>query len=143
MMAPKIVCDFDIASEPGNEREAAERAAEAVALYGLSAEQMERLKTAVSEAVLNAMEHGNLYQQHLSVRVVIEAYDESIAISIYDHGRERFVPTAPIEPDLAAKLAGEQKPRGWGLFLIRKMVDDLSIRAGSAHHCVELVFDRQ
>lgn len=142
-MAPKVVCDFSIVSEPGNERAAAERAAEAVALFGLSNEQLARLKTAVSEAVLNAMEHGNRYQDHLPVRVVIEAYDESIAISIYDHGRERAVPTTPIEPDLAAKLAGEQRPRGWGLFLIRKMVDDLSIRSEPAHHCIELVFERQ
>ena len=26
-------------------------------------------------------------------------------------------------PDLERKLAGEQKPRGWGLFLIEQMVD--------------------
>lgn len=141
-MAPKIVCDFSIASEPGNDREAARLAAEAIALYGLSSEQTERLKTAVAEAVLNAMEHGNLYQKQMPVRVVIEAYAESIAISIYDHGRERSVPTTPIEPDLAAKLAGEQRPRGWGLFLIRKMVDDLTIRSEPSQHCVELIFER-
>ena len=30
-------------------------------------------------------------------------------------------------PDIEAKLTGEQKPRGWGLFLIEAMVDEVAI----------------
>ncbi len=30
-------------------------------------------------------------------------------------------------PDLDAKLEGRQKPRGWGLFLIRHMVDGMDV----------------
>ena len=38
-------------------------------------------------------------------------------------------------PDLEAKLAGEQKPRGWGLFLIQNMVDDVRVASdGSRPH---------
>ena len=32
---------------------------------------------------------------------------------------------APRVPDLEAKLAGLQRPRGWGLFLIKNMVDEM------------------
>ena len=30
-------------------------------------------------------------------------------------------------PDIERKLAGEQKPRGWGLFLIKNMVDSMDV----------------
>jgi anti-sigma regulatory factor (Ser/Thr protein kinase) len=42
-------------------------------------------------------------------------------------------------PDLAAKLANQQTPRGWGLFLIRSMVDELTITSDAVHHTMELV----
>ena len=41
--------------------------------------------------------------------------------------------------DLEAKLAGLQKPRGWGLFLIKNMVDDVRVTSDERHHTVELV----
>ena len=42
-------------------------------------------------------------------------------------------------PDLEAKLEGLQTPRGWGLFLIRNMVDELHITSDEARHAVGLV----
>jgi hypothetical protein len=32
-----------------------------------------------------------------------------------------------------------QSPRGWGLFLIKNMVDDMHITSDDTHHTVELV----
>ena len=43
------------------------------------------------------------------------------------------------EPDLEAKLEGLQKPRGWGLYLIRNMVDDVRVSSDGDRHTVELV----
>ena len=45
----------------------------------------------------------------------------------------------PIAPDLEAKLAGQQSPRGWGLFLIEKMVDEMRVSGDAHHHMLELV----
>jgi hypothetical protein len=42
-------------------------------------------------------------------------------------------------PDLEAKLAGEQSPRGWGLFLIESMVDELRTWADERQRAVELI----
>ena len=39
----------------------------------------------------------------------------------------------PRTPDLEAKLEGLQKPRGWGLFLIQNMVDDVRV-SSDGHH---------
>jgi anti-sigma regulatory factor (Ser/Thr protein kinase) len=52
------------------------------------------------------------------------------------------IPDSPV-PDLQAKLAGEQSPRGWGVFLMRHMVDDIRVRHDGARHTVELVVYRK
>ncbi len=43
-------------------------------------------------------------------------------------------------PDLEAKLAGEQSPRGWGIFLIKNMVDELHTSDIDGRQRLELVF---
>jgi serine/threonine-protein kinase RsbW len=42
-------------------------------------------------------------------------------------------------PDLEAKLEGLQSSRGWGLFLIKNMVDEMHITSDAVHHTIELV----
>jgi serine phosphatase RsbU (regulator of sigma subunit)/anti-sigma regulatory factor (Ser/Thr protein kinase) len=129
---------FTIPSEPGNERGASERVADAVTSLGLQPAQLERLKTAVSEAVMNAIEHGNESRPELPVVIGIRREAGELLVRITDEGGEREIPEAET-PDLEAKLEGLQKPRGWGLFLIRNMVDDLRVSSDGHHHTVELV----
>ncbi|MFN2490918.1 MAG: SpoIIE family protein phosphatase [Actinomycetota bacterium] len=131
--------EFTVASAPGNEREAMDRAAAAVADVGLPARRLEQLRTAVAEATMNAIEHGNQNRTELSVLVRVMVDDEKIAISITDHGGPEEIPEADL-PDLEAKLAGSQTPRGWGLFLIRNMVDDMRTSRDKEHHVIELIW---
>jgi anti-sigma regulatory factor (Ser/Thr protein kinase) len=42
-------------------------------------------------------------------------------------------------PDLEAKLGGSQTSRGWGMFLIARMVDEVRVSGNPDHHTVELV----
>ena len=44
-------------------------------------------------------------------------------------------------PDLKAKLKGAQSPRGWGLLLIKNMVDEMHITSDAVHHTIELVIN--
>jgi anti-sigma regulatory factor (Ser/Thr protein kinase) len=99
---------------------------------------LERLKTAVAEATMNAIEHGNQNRPELPVRVEVNTTNGEVIVRITDHGGGREIPAATT-PDLEAKLAGLQKPRGWGLFLIKNMVDDLRVTSDEKHHTVELV----
>ena len=47
-----------------------------------------------------------------------------IVVTITDQGGEHAGGDGEVEtPDLLEKLEGRQRPRGWGLFLIEKMVD--------------------
>ena len=130
--------EFAIASEPGNEREASERVAEAVAPLALSPARLERLKTAVAEAAMNAIEHGNRLRRELPVEVSVRASASELVVAVTDLGGAREIPEAE-EPDLEAKLEGLQKPRGWGLYLIRNMVDDVRVSTEGGRHTIELV----
>ena len=53
---------------------------------------------------------------------------------VTDRGDPGELPEAE-KPDLEAKLEGRQKPRGWGLLLIEKMVDETRVTSdgGQAH----------
>ena len=136
--ANRTLAEFEIASEPGNEREAIARVVDAVADLALPPVRIERLKTAVGEATMNAMEHGNRYQADVPVSIRVRASDERLTVEISDRGGNRQLPRYE-KPDLEAKLAGQQSPRGWGLFLIENMVDELTTRSDEERHTVELV----
>jgi serine/threonine-protein kinase RsbW len=137
--APRTLAELSIPSEPGNERRATEEVARAVSGLGLPERTLERLKTAVAEATMNAMEHGNRYDPNVPVKIQVWLLEERLLVRIIDRGSGP--PPSPKEevPDLEAKLAGTQTPRGWGLFLIQKMVDEMRVSANPDHHTIELV----
>jgi anti-sigma regulatory factor (Ser/Thr protein kinase) len=126
-----------IPSAPDNERLAMEQVAVAVAGVGLAPRRLERLKTAVAEATMNAMEHGNGYRSDQPTQIEVRRSAELLSVLIFDHGTGRGG-EATI-PDLLAKLDGLQTPRGWGLHLIRHMVDDLNEGHEDGMHVIELL----
>jgi serine phosphatase RsbU (regulator of sigma subunit)/anti-sigma regulatory factor (Ser/Thr protein kinase) len=139
-MAARVLAAFETPSEAGREREIMERVAEIVRPLGLPDRELERLKTAVSETAMNAIEHGNELRAELPVSVQVMTDDGTLSVAITDRGGGRDIPE-PETPDIEAKLAGLQKPRGWGLFLIKNMVHDMRVTTDAAHHTVELVID--
>ena len=133
-----VLADFDLPSAPGNEREAMDLVAQAVASVGLAPARLERLKTAVAEATMNAMEHGNEYQPDRSVSIRVLRSADRLRVLVTDQGDAGELAEAEA-PDLEAKLEGRQKPRGWGLFLIEKMVDEARVTSEGGGRTVELV----
>jgi anti-sigma regulatory factor (Ser/Thr protein kinase) len=103
----------------------------------LSPQRLERLKTAVAEATMNAMEHGNKYRSDLPVKIQIGVSDQVLAVRITDRGGQPIRQAE--QPDLVAKLAGLQSPRGWGLFLIEKLVDAIQVVSDDNQHTIELI----
>ena len=132
-----VLDQFSLPSEPGNEREAMHRVMTVVEPLAIPAARLDRLKTAVAEATMNAIEHGNHNQPDLPVDIQVLTNNTDLIVRITDRGS---VPVPdPIAPDLEAKLAGQQSPRGWGLFLIEKMVDEMHVSGDAHHHTLELV----
>ncbi len=106
-------------------------AAKAVELVGrsvgLSSTSIESVTVATVEACLNAIEHGN--QRGFTVRVEIRNGGEArwLVIEVEDHG-------GGFDPDGLAVLGasrrqGAASKRGWGLKLIRDLMDDTSVES--------------
>ena len=135
----RTLADFSLPSERGNERRAMEEVAGAVSGLGLPEKTLERLKTAVAEATMNAMEHGNRYNPNVPVKIQVYLLAECLLVRIIDRGSGPPPSPDAEVPDLEAKLEGMQTPRGWGLFLIKNMVDEMRVSGNPDHHTIELV----
>lgn len=135
------VTRFEVASQTGNEREALQKVADALADSWLDADQTERLKTAVAEAAMNAIEHGNKNREEIPVEIIVHDDGERVLVTVTDQGGDGEA-VGPTHPDLELKLAGLQTPRGWGLFLIENMVDEVEQVTDGAQHTVRLVVRR-
>jgi anti-sigma regulatory factor (Ser/Thr protein kinase) len=91
---------------------------------------------------MNAMEHGSRYREDRPVSVRVVTGDGLVRVQITDLGG------APPElehevPDLEAKLEGLQRPRGWGLFLIKNMVDSMDVTSAGSDQTVTLTMARE
>jgi serine phosphatase RsbU (regulator of sigma subunit)/anti-sigma regulatory factor (Ser/Thr protein kinase) len=133
---------FTIEGAIGNERDAMMRVAEAVAPLGLTESRLERLKTAVAETVMNAIEYGSQGNPDIPVDVRVDADATEIRVRVTDRALSGPVPDVEA-PDLDAKLEGRQKPRGWGLFLIRHMVDGMDVHAEDGLQTITLTLARE
>ncbi|HEX5014847.1 MAG TPA: SpoIIE family protein phosphatase [Candidatus Limnocylindrales bacterium] len=123
---------FSLPGLAGNDREAMDRVAAAVADLGLPAGRLDRLKTAVSEAAMNAIEYGSQGRADVPFDVSVAVTATDVVVKVTDRALSGPVPSDPEAPDLERKLAGDQKPRGWGLFLIEHMVDAMDVTADEA-----------
>ena len=135
---PRRLDAFELPSEPGNERLALARVADTVQGLGLSDSRLEKLKTAVAEATMNAIEHGNGNRAEIPVEVEVTQNGDEIVVAISDQGGAPEKSGPAEEPDLLKKLDGGQSPRGWGLFLIRNMVDAMDVTTNGQRHTIWL-----
>jgi serine/threonine-protein kinase RsbW len=115
-------------SELGFEKVALSTAASVATLMGFSADRVEDLKTAVAEACINAIEHGNQLNDSLTVGVVLSTTDDELEVRVIDDGCG--VNETPASPDMDRKMLGEEDPRGMGMFLIQALVDEAEWHQG-------------
>jgi serine/threonine-protein kinase RsbW len=111
----------------GYEKVAMSTAASLAKLKGFPEDRVEDLKTAVAEACINAIEHGNRMNEKLSIGVVISAGDDEVKVIDDGKGMNKQV----AKPDIDKKMHGEEDPRGMGMFLIQALVDEAEWVAGT------------
>ena len=111
----------------GYEKTAMDLAAKLGEMLGFRPDRIEDLRTAVSEACLNAIEHGNQMEVNSRVDVLFKLGRDDLTIQIIDNGTG-FQPEGFRSPDLAKKISGQESPRGLGLFLIEKLVDQVEFK---------------
>ncbi|MHB8460838.1 MAG: ATP-binding SpoIIE family protein phosphatase [Candidatus Limnocylindrales bacterium] len=133
----RVLLDIALPGEAGNERPAMDRVAEAVAELGIAPARLERLKTAVSEAAMNAIEYGSRNDPRIPIELKAIVAGRDLLVRVTDRGLSGPLGESE-EPDIEKKLAGEQKPRGWGLFLIKHMVDAMEVTTHGSGQTVTL-----
>lgn len=115
-------------SQLGFEKVAMNTAASMAELMGFSKERIDDLKTAVAEACINAMEHGNQFKDSVQVGVVLSSTEDELEVKVIDDGAG--VPSKPSSPDIDRKMTGEERTRGMGMFLIESLVDEAEWHKG-------------
>jgi len=121
-VARATTVEVRLPSRLGYEKVAMSTAASVAKLMGFREERIEDLKTAIAEACINAIEHGNRLNEKLSVGVVLSAGSDALEIKVMDDGKG--MKNLPIKPDIDRKMHGEEDPRGMGMFLIQALVDE-------------------
>jgi serine/threonine-protein kinase RsbW len=116
-------------SRLGFEKVAMSTAASVAKLMGFREERIDDLKTAIAEACINAIEHGNRLNEKLSVGVILSAGADALEIKVMDDGKG--IKAQPTKPDIDKKMHGEEDPRGMGMFLIQALVDEAEWVVGS------------
>jgi serine/threonine-protein kinase RsbW len=111
----------------GYEKIAMASAASLARMMGFSSDRVDDLRTAVSEACINAIEHGNKLNAVNRVDVLLRPSAKALTVQIFDNGAG-FQREASRSPRLEKKIRGEETPRGWGLFLIEHLVDRVEFK---------------
>ncbi len=106
----------------GYEKVAMSTASAVAKLMGFPEDRIEDLKTAVAEACINAIEHGNRLNEKLSVGVELRAEPDALEVKVIDDGTG--IKKQPEKPNIDRKIHGEEDPRGMGMFLIQSLVDE-------------------
>ena len=110
-------------SRLGFEKVAMSTAASMAMLMGFSEDRIDDLKTAVAEACINAIEHGNHMNAEVPVGVVLSMHPGELEVKVMDDGTG--FDAKPTKPDIARKMTGEEEARGMGMFLIQALVDEV------------------
>jgi len=117
------VIELTVPSKQGLEKVAVDAAASIAEIMGFSEDRIEDLKTAVGEACINAIEHGNRLDSSMKVLVELIADDSKLQVDVHDQGFG--IKKEISKPDIDAKIAKKQTARGWGLFLIQSLMDEV------------------
>ena len=93
---------------------------------GFKMERFINLQIAVSEALVNAIVHGNKENNNKKVHVIVNSTDEMLEIKIRDEGGGFDISTLP-DPTNDENLLKES---GRGVFIIMSLVDEFYCNSG-------------
>ena len=125
-IAPEHVRQFHLSlpSELGVEKLVRDTLARLLLRWGLEATRIADFQTAVSEACINAIEHGNRGQVGTRLQVTLLLSPDHVDAVVADDAIVPFSEPEPLPPTIEQKLAGVAPARRMGLFLIRQLVDE-------------------
>lgn len=140
---PQETVQITIPSILGYENFVVNAAGEIARDTGFTSERAEDLCTALREACINAIEHGNRGLKNASVVVIITQTCTGLQIEVQDYGRDCLPVNLGLEqPNLEERVEGKSKKRGWGLYLIRQLADSLEFGKAGGYNVIRLFMER-
>ena len=129
--------EVSLGNQLGYERIAMACSASFARLMGLPPERIEDLKTMVSEAAINAMQHGNKGRPDARVTVSLNCRNNTINVTVSDEGDG--ITNFPPKPDIEKIIEDLESPVGFGLFLIKQLADQVEFnKEANGGHVVKM-----
>jgi len=126
-------------SVPGFEKIALQGAGEMALRCGLIQSRVMDLQTALEEACINAMEHGNSYISSKPVTVIMKKLPEALQVDVQDRGPGGWsIILNRQPPSLEDRLQSQRTTRGWGFYFMQNLVDKVELLTGTQHKTVRL-----
>jgi serine/threonine-protein kinase RsbW len=130
--------EVSLPSRLGYERIAMDCSASFAKMAGFAPQRIEDLKTAVAEACLNAIEHGNQSHPDTRVLVTMDFKDDRFSVSVKDGGNG--IPRLPKDRAVMRSIEKLEPPKGLGIYLIKQLVDEVEFNNMTKDgHAVKLV----
>ncbi len=130
--------EVSLPSKIGYERIAMDCSASFAKTVGFVSGRIEDLKTAVAEACINAIEHGNKGRPDARVIVTMNFKDYTFNVSVKDEGRG--IPELPKDPEIKKTIEKLEPPKGLGTYLIKQLVDQVEFNEMTKEgHVVRMV----
>jgi serine/threonine-protein kinase RsbW len=124
--------EINIPSDLVFERVVRESALVVAKHLGFSEDRVADLQLAVSEAVTNAIEHGNNCDLSIKVGVKFFMTPDKLAVQVTDKGKwdagSGILDSTPEEWNLEDRL-DHDLTRGMGIFLIQRLVDNVELKS--------------
>lgn len=113
--------------------------ADVAAKVGLTSAEIHDLQLVVTEAITNVIEHAFTGQEEgHGVELAIEKEGQCFVVAITDHGQNKFTPDHHLDPNMKEYLS-ECRVGGLGLFLMRKLMDEVEFKSDQSSNTLRLV----
>lgn len=119
------VVELTLAIEPEMEVSASQTASSVASVMGLDADKADEVRIAVVEACINVIEHSGATDGNVHLKFLITP--EYLEVVVHDRG----VGFAPDQVEVARiedKIHASRK-RGWGLQIIRGLMDEVEVES--------------
>jgi serine/threonine-protein kinase RsbW len=114
--------EIHIPSEYGYEKVAMASAVAIAKRMGFSPDRVDDLRTAVAEACLNAIEHGNKLDVSTKVVITLTVQAEGLEVHVTDQGKQSLPTDFP-------KPGDKQGERHRGIFIIQNLMDEVEFNS--------------
>lgn len=128
--------EIHLPSTQGAEKIAMDFAGKVAKNMNFPADRIEDLKTAVAEACMNAIEHGNKLDASTKVGISLTVDKDRLQVAVQDKGGGVGKIRAP---DIDSQIEGRTDPGGWGIFLIENLMDEVSVESTPEGTLVKMI----